>query len=1295
MSDIHKGNSHLPPARGPREKRVDEQALNLDSDQIIPRRKSTSPCPLSFAQERLWFLDQYEPNSPLYNCGVRLYLRGVLNTEALKDSLSSLVARHESLRTTFNTTDGSPVQVIGESRPFDLQTVDLRKFPPEKRAAELQRISSELARRPFNLSTDLMIRAALVQLSAREYDLLLALHHIAFDGWSLGVLFRELAEYYRAYSTGAAPNLPELPIQYADFAIWQRQWLQGEVLEQEVSYWIKQLAGNLEFEQFPVDHPRPPQQTYHSGREVLCLPAQLTESLRALGRREGASLFMVLLAAFQVLLRRYTGHQDVLVGSVIANRNRLELEGLIGFFVNTQVLRTDFSDNPTFRELLARVRATSLDAYDHQDLPFEKLVEVLQPERTPTHAPLCQVVFVYEDAPPAPVELPELSLAIADEENSMAKFDLTVTIEWREGLRVSCIYNTDLFEAATMRQVLGHYRRLLEAIVEGPAHPVDRLPMLTEEERRRLLLEWNATRREYPELCVHQLFEIQAERTPEATALVLEGWRLSYRELNQRANRLARHLRALGIGPEATVGICLERSPEAIVGLLGILKAGGAYVPLDPTYPRERLSFMVEDAGARVVLTITRWLDKLPRDGTTAVCLDKLPESVAPEELENIAAGVRPDNLAYVIYTSGSTGVPKGVEICHRGIVRLLVGVDYVQLTNQEVFLQLAPLSFDASTFEIWGALLHGATLVLFPGRVPAAQDLGDVLRRQKVTTLWLTSSLFNAVIDEAPAALSSVRQLLVGGEALSAAHIRCALSALPETQLVNGYGPTESTTFACCYSIPRRLEEAASSIPIGRPISNTQVYILDRQLELVPIGVVGELHIGGDGLARGYLNRPDLTCEKFIANPFTDRLGDRLYKTGDLARYLPDGNIEFIGRLDDQIKIRGYRIEPGEIEAALTQHPAVKAAAVIARQIQPTEKSLVAYAVPKEGQALTAQGLQTFLRQKLPQYMMPARFMFVVSLPLTPNGKVDRQALPAPEAVELASHPKFVVPRDGVESKLLEIWQTVLGNQPISIADNFFDLGGHSLLASKLLVRIEKTFGQKLSIAALFQAPTIEQLAAVLRNESRLTRSPQVTPIQPGGSRPPFFCIGAGPLFRSLAFRLGPEQPFLGLGLGEAEVRELPTPFRLEDIAASLIKKMRLLQPKGPYSLGGWCMDGVVAYEIAQQLQAQGERVALVVLFDAANPASLKEYSKFELLKVRSYFFAQKWRFFFTNLLRLRLKEAAAYVQQCVRFYLGLLSNKIWEVNYKFHLRVGRRIEGRLLDISKILFNVGAQLSA
>ena len=603
MSDIHKGNSHLPPARGPREKRMDEQALNLDSDQIIPRRKSTSPCPLSFAQERLWFLDQYEPNSSLYNCWVRLYLRGVLNTEALEDSLSSLVARHESLRTTFNTTDGSPVQVIGESRPFDLQTVDLRKFPPEKRAAELQRISSELARRPFNLSTDLMICAALVQLSTREYDLLLALHHIAFDGWSLGVLFRELAEYYRAYSTGAAPNLPELPIQYADFAIWQRQWLQGEVLEQEVSYWIKQLAGNLEFEQFPVDHPRPPQQTYHSGREVVCLPAHLTESLRALGRRERASLFMVLLAAFQVLLHRYTGHRDVLVGSVTANRNRLELEGLIGFFVNTQVLRTDFSDNPTFRELLARVRATSLDAYDHQNLPFEKLVEVLQPERTPTHAPLCQVLFAYEDAPPAPVELPELSLAIADEDNSMAKFDLTVRIEWREGLRVSFIYNTDLFEAATMRQALGHYRRLLEAIVVDPARPVDGLPMLTEEERGRLLVEWNQTQKDYPQKCIHELFEEQVERTPEALAVVHEERELSYGELNARANQLAHYLRGLGVKPDGRVAICVERGLEMVVGLLAVLKAGGAYVPLDPAYPAERLRFMLEDSTPAVLLT--------------------------------------------------------------------------------------------------------------------------------------------------------------------------------------------------------------------------------------------------------------------------------------------------------------------------------------------------------------------------------------------------------------------------------------------------------------------------------------------------------------------------------------------------------------------------------------------------------------------------------------------------------------------------------------------------------------------
>jgi amino acid adenylation domain-containing protein len=1206
VRDGHDGNARLHHFPGPTEKQMNEQDMDLDWDRMIPRRNSTAPCPLSFAQERLWFLDQYEPNSPLYNVAVRLCLRGVLNIEALKNSLSSLVARHESLRTTFNAVDGSPMQVIGESRPFDLQTVDLRTLPPEKREAELQRISKELAERPFNLSTDLMIRGTLTQLSTAEYELLLILHHIAFDGWSIGVLFRELTEYYRAYSTGTPPNLPELPIQYADFAIWQRQRLKGRVLEEELAYWTKQLAGEMEFEQFPIDHPRPARQTYHGRREILLLPAQLTELLKGLGRRESASLFMVLLAAFQVLLRRYTGHQDVLVGSVIANRNRLELEGLIGFFVNTLVLRTNFSDNPTFRELLARVRATALDSYDHQELPFEKLVQVLRPERTPTHAPLCQVVFVYEDNPPAPVELPGLSLSISDEEHgvSLAKFDLTVTIEWKEGLRVCCTYNSDLFEASTIRQMLGHCRRLLEAIVENPAQAVDTISLLTEEERRRQLLEWNATGREYPELCVHQLFETQAAKTPEATALVFEGWRLSYRELNQRANRLARHLRTLGVGPEVTVGLCLERSPEAIVGLLGILKAGGAYVPLDPIYPRERLSFMVEDAGARVVLTITRWLDKLPRERTTAVCLDHLPESFAPEELENIAAGVGPDNLAYVIYTSGSTGEPKGVEICHRAIVRLLIGANYAKFTSQEVFLQLAPLSFDAATFEIWGALLHGATLVLFPRQVPAAQSLAEVLRRENVTTLWLTSSLFNAVIDEAPAALSSVRQLLVGGEALSAAHIRRALSALPETQLINGYGPTESTTFACCYSIPRSLEEAATSIPIGRPISNTQVYILDKQLQPVPIGGVGELHIGGDGLGRGYLNRPDLTFEKFIANPFSERPGDRLYKTGDLARYLPDGNIEFIGRLDDQIKIRGYRIEPGEIEAALTQHPAVKAAVVVPHEIQPAEKLLVAYVVPKGGQALTAEGLQAFLKQKLPRYMVPARFMFVASLPLTPNGKVDRRALPAPEAVEITSHREFVAPRDEVESKLLEIWQSVLGIRTISVTDNFFDLGGHSLLVVRMMGLIERACGVRLPLATLFAGATVELLAkALLDAEPEKANSPVVA-VQSEGSNPPFFFFhgdwtSGGLYCQKLAKSLGKEQPFFAIGPHGLAGERIP--LTIEEMAADRLRTLLEIRPSGPYLIGGFCNGGLVAFEMARQMQELGLKVDLLVVIDAS----------------------------------------------------------------------------------------------
>ncbi len=956
--------------------------------------------PLSFSQERMWFLAEYEETHAAYIRTAAFRLRGLLNVEAIEKSLASIVERHEALRTTYHARDGLPMQVISAPFPVPLLREDLSRLDEPERMPRFMQLAIEEAHRPFDLSRDLMLRSMLLKLDREDHILLLAMHHIATDGWSQGILLSELNEIYNAYCEGLPPKLPELPVQYADFAIWQREVFESRTLAEDLTYWKKRLAGAPPVLRLPADHPRPKLLSYRGARQSLTLPKPLTESLKELSKQEKVTLFMTLVAAFNALLFRYTGQEDILIGTPVASRNQVETERLIGFFANTLVLRTDLTGDPTFRELLERVRNTALEVYAHQDLPFEKLVMMLEPERSLSYSPVFQVMFNLRNLHAEALSLRGLEIEEIDLDPRASQFDLTLMVtELAEGLSCAAIYNTDLFEAETIRRLLRHFETILGGAVKDPAARLTALPILAEPERRQLLVDWNNTRRAYPQLCVHELFEMHAEQNPGATALVFDGGRFSYRELNQRANRLAHRLRALGVGAEATVGICFERSPEAIIGLLGVLKAGEAYMPLDPAYPEERLSFMVKDAGARVVLTMRRWLDKLATKGTTVVCLDDPPDTDAQQETCNIAAGVGPDNLAYILYTSGSTGAPKGVEIPHRGIVRLVVGVDYMRFTNREVFLQLASLSFDASTFEIWGALLHGATLVLFPGRVPTAHDLGEALMRHKVTTACLTTPVFHAVVDEAPEALSTVRQLLIGGEALSAAHVRRALAALPATQIVNGYGPTESTTAACCYAVPRRFEEDASSVPIGRPISNTQVYILDKQSEPVPMGVTGELHIGGDGLARGYVNRPDLTREKFIPIPRAlqnDVPPGLLYKTGDLARYLPDGNIEFLGRVDDQLKIRGYRIEPGEIEAALNQHPAVKNAAVMARPIQGGEGSLVGYVVPKDGQALTAQGLQTFLKQKLPQYMIPAQFMFMTSLPLTPVGKVDRRALPA-----------------------------------------------------------------------------------------------------------------------------------------------------------------------------------------------------------------------------------------------------------------------------------------------------------
>ena len=810
---------------------------------------------------------------------------------------------------------------------------------------------------------------------------------------------------------------------------------------------------------------------------------------------------MVLLAAFQILLRRHTGHQDVLVGSLNANRNRLELEGLIGFFVNTLVLRTDFSGNPTFCELLARVRATTLDAYDHQDLPFEKLVEVLQPERTPTHAPLCQVVFAYEDAPPAPVELPELSLAITDEENSMAKVDLTVMIEWREGLRVSFVYNTDLFEAATMRQALGHYRRLLEAIVEDPARPVDRLPMLMEEERRRLLVEWNQTQKDYPQKCIHELFEEQVERTPDAVAVVHEERELSYGELNARANQLAHYLRELGVKPDGRVAICVERGLEMVVGLLAVLKAGGAYVPLDPAYPADRLNYMLEDSTPAVLLTQGRLRGIFEELSLSLPMLDL--DSPAPgwrEQPESDPSrtniGLTPAHLAYVIYTSGSTGVPKGVMVEHRSLTNYLVWVDktyYHQMGSGSPMIH--SIGFDGVITTLFGPIIAGQTLTLLP-RGREMDVLGQAGSSDAVpyTLIKLTPShlkLLNRVISRDGKA--PTRTLMIGGEAPVPSDVMFWQRRFPEVKLVNHFGPTETTVGCCTFDISVPVAELRS-IPIGRPIANTRVYILDTHQEPVPVGVAGELYIGGAGVARGYLNRSELTAERFLKDPFVAEAGARMYRTGDLGKWLPDGTIAFLGRSDSQVKIRGFRVELEEIETALAEHAGVHEVVVVAREDTAGNKRLVAYytcaEIADENEGMpTAGTLRSHLAQKLPEYMVPAAYVRLESLPLTPNGKLDRNALPAPKANAYANR-GYEEPVGEIERTLAEIWADVLEIDRVGRHDNFFELGGHSLLAVTLIERMWRA-GLRVDVRALFAAPTLSALSAVVGPQEKVVEVP------------------------------------------------------------------------------------------------------------------------------------------------------------------------------------------------------------
>jgi amino acid adenylation domain-containing protein len=1068
----------------------------------VPRGVDGLEAPLSFAQERLWFLAQLDPESAAYHIPAAVRLGGALDPHRLAAALAAVVARHESLRTRFAVRPEGPVQVVDPAPRPGLPRVDLAALPVARREAEARRQIEREARRPFHLGigSGPLLRAALFRLGDGEHLLALTLHHIVSDGWSEGVLVRDLAALYRA-----AP-LPPLPVQYADFALWQRGWLQGEALEEQLAYWRERLRGAPQLLELPTDRPRPAILSPRGATLPWAVPGELAGGLRDLARREGASLYMVVLAAFQTLLARSTGSADILVGSPLSGRTHREIEELIGFFVNPVALRADLSGDPSFRTLLGRVRAATLDAYAHQDLPFELLVEALEPRRDPSHTPLFQVVLAFQNARPRIQLDPALTLEPLPVATGTAKYDLTLILDEtgdHPGLAGFLEYATALFDGTTARRLLSHLEVLLRGIAAGPERRLADLPLLTGPERAQLLVEWNATRSQYErEAGLAERFAAQAGRTPEAVALVQGAEHWTYRALDREAERVARRLRELGVGPEVRVALVLARSPLAIAAILGVLRAGGAYVPLDPAHPRERLSLLLADSGAAVALTEGHRAPGLPAS-LPVVCLEELP--TLSGEPARIGGELGGDSLATVLYTSGSTGRPKGVMVTHRGIARLVQGTSFAAFADQ-VFLQLAPLSFDASLLEIWGPLLNGGRLVLLPAHPPALEEIAAAIFGHGITTLWLTAGLFHRLVElpEGRESLGRLRQLLAGGDVLSPPHVAMALAALAEHGgvLIDGYGPTEGTTFTCCQPL-RPLESAPErAVPIGRPIANTRAYLLDRHLQPVPLGVTGELYAGGDGLARGYLGRPERTAASFVPHSFPETPGERLYRTGDLARFLPDGRLDFLGRIDGQVKVRGFRVEPGEIEAALVRHPAVAAAAVLAPADleAPGERRLVAYVVPAAGvEDATPGELRAFLAGLLPAHLVPATFVALPALPLTANGKVDRAALArlAPAARPASAAPGEL-PRTPAEEILAGIWAEVLGVERVGVEDDFFALGGHSLAAMRVVSRARAALGVELPLRALFAAPTVAGLAAAVERGLLGEERPPAPPLVP-----------------------------------------------------------------------------------------------------------------------------------------------------------------------------------------------------
>ena len=1049
----------------------------------IEKANRTDELSLSFAQERLWFLHQMEPENSAYNLFTGIRLHGPLNVAALAQTLQEIVRRHEILRTTFATIDGRPNQKIGPPA-LSLSLTDLGSLADVARTAAVEKLANKTAHRSFNLATGPLLHTELLRLSDDEHVLFFTMHHIISDGWSSTILVREVAALYEAFGAGVPSPLPELAVQYADYAAWQRSWLQGPVLEEHLAYWRQQLAGAPALD-LPTDRPRPAVQTFNGAAASFELSKDLSAALGALSRRAGTTLYMTLLAAFATLMSRYSNQTDVVIGGDTANRTRIETEALIGFFVNMLVLRIDLDGDPRFIELLKRVREVTLAGYAHQELPFEKLVEELHVPRELSRNPLYQVLFTLQNAVSSQQDLRDLRLESIPADGRPAKFDLTLAMrETDEGLRGLFEYNTDLFDQATVQRMAAHFENLLTAIVEDPQQQLSALTIITGDERRRLLSDWAGAEKSVLDVeCAHEGFEKIAAALPQSEAVRCGSTALTYRELNQRANQLANYLRSVGVQRDVTVALCLSRSEAMVVAVLGVLKAGGAYVPLDPNDPLERLSLIFEETKTPVVLTESALADRLPSIWGQVLCLDTDWDLIAtqPETIANIAHA---ENLAYVIYTSGSTGRPKGVMVTHRGLVNYLSwSTEAYRVSEGRGAPSHSPLSFDLTVTSLLAPLWAGRTVTILPDETAAAGLIESLRSESAYSLVKITPAhlalLANSIPDNAG---DWTNAIVIGGEMLTFEVLAPWRQKLPRTRFINEYGPTETVVGCCVYEVNAQTANGAGGVPIGRPITNTRLYVLDAGFEPAPIGVAGELYIGGFGLARGYLERPDLTAESFVPDPFSDERGARLYRTGDLARYLPDGNFDFLGRRDQQVKVRGYRIELGVIENVLARHHAVREAVVAVREDVPGDQRLVAYVVAQDDQAQSASILRDHLNEKLPDYMMPSAFVFLESLPLTANGKVDRRALPVPDGARPDSEAEYVAPGTPVEEVLAGIWSELLSLERVGVHDNFFVLGGHSLLATQLLARLLTLFKIELPLITVFQSPTIAEFADALR---------------------------------------------------------------------------------------------------------------------------------------------------------------------------------------------------------------------